>query len=137
MIAEELVKATNRSTCYLPGWGYLQEKPGVPIFQAPAAGQAQATGGNILASGSDKLLYAKLNFVPLKTCQDSYYEQAMLAQGRPEYVLDSMLCAASGYLNNLANPQGTCMGDSGGGLYCQVSFIRLMALNANDYWRSN
>jgi secreted trypsin-like serine protease len=114
--------ATNRSvTCFLAGWGYTSEGAGINVLSqnlGSGSSLAEAASGTAGASqigaGSDQLLYGKLNFIPLDTCQQNYRVGGISLQGAPQFVRDNMVCAS-----NEQKGQGACLGDSGGGLYCK------------------
>ena len=106
------------TVCYTAGWGYLQEGPGTVVnlrhlFQS-------TNSSTQLGAGSDRLLYAKQDYVALSTCQQNYNLNHAALQSRGDLVRENMVCA-----QNYADKQGVCLGDSGGGLYCK---------EADDSW---
>ncbi|OQV18003.1 putative Plasma kallikrein [Hypsibius exemplaris] len=105
-------------TCYLAGWGYTKEAAGISVSAiGSGASFAQAANGNQTTSqigaGSDRQLYAQMNYIPLETCQKNYQVPTVL-HGAPQFVRENMVCAS-----NEQKMQGACLGDSGTGLYCK------------------
>ncbi|XP_055349211.1 atrial natriuretic peptide-converting enzyme-like [Paramacrobiotus metropolitanus] len=117
---KDVVAATGHTQCFIAGWGYTKEGMGITVFRTPLGPAApdntvtSPPGPPHVGAGSDTLLYGRLNYVPLETCQQNYYTGGMLLQGAPQFVRDNMLCAS-----NDERFQGACLGDSGGGLYCR------------------
>lgn len=101
--------------CYIAGWGYTKEAAGLSMFRPPFGINISTTthtpGHPVVGAGSDKLLFARMTYVPQETCKKDYYSGGLVLQGTPQFVRENMVCAS-----NDVRPQGACLGDSGGKL---------------------